>query len=60
MGTEEFEIAIEVEREEDGQYLAEVPAIPGVMAYGATEDEAVRRALTLALQVMADREQLPD
>jgi predicted RNase H-like HicB family nuclease len=60
MGTEEFEIAIEVEREEDGRYIAEVPAIPGVMAYGATEDEAVRRALTLALQVMADWEQLPD
>jgi predicted RNase H-like HicB family nuclease len=60
MGTEETEIMIEVEREEDGRYLAEVPAIPGVMAYGATEDEAVHRALSLALQVMSDRGLLGD
>jgi predicted RNase H-like HicB family nuclease len=53
---DEDEIAIEVEREEDGRYFAEVPAIPGVMAYGDTEDEAVRRALQLVLEVMAERE----
>ena len=48
-------IRVEVEREEDGRILASVPDLPGVMAYGATEDEAVRRVKGIALQVLADR-----
>ncbi len=48
-------LTIEVEREEDGRYLAEVPALPGVMVYGATESEAVPRVKALALRVLAER-----
>lgn len=45
---------VDVEREEDGRILASVPELPGVMAYGATELEAVRKAKAIALQVLAD------
>ena len=40
---------IEHEREEDGRWLAEVPELPGVLAYGATADEAMAKAEVLAL-----------
>ena len=46
---------IEHEREEDGRWLAEVPELPGVLAYGATVDEAVAKAEVLALRVLAER-----
>lgn len=48
-------ITFETEREDDGRWIAEVPAMPGVMAYGASEAEAVARAEALALRVLADR-----
>jgi predicted RNase H-like HicB family nuclease len=47
-------IRVEIEREEDGRILASVPDLPGVMAYGATEGEAVRKVKAIALQVLAD------
>jgi predicted RNase H-like HicB family nuclease len=46
---------LETEQEEDGRWLVEVPALPGVMAYGATPEEAKARAQALALRVVADR-----
>jgi predicted RNase H-like HicB family nuclease len=46
---------IELERESDGRWIAEVPALPGVLAYGATETEAKSRVEALALRVLADR-----
>ena len=46
---------IEHEREEDGRWLAEVPELPGVLAYGSTQDEAMARAEVLALRVLAER-----
>jgi len=46
---------IESEREADGRWLAEVPQWPGVLAYGATRDEAVARVQVLALRVLAER-----
>jgi predicted RNase H-like HicB family nuclease len=46
---------IEIEREEDGRWLAEVPALSGVMAYGEDRDEAVARVQALALRVIAER-----
>jgi predicted RNase H-like HicB family nuclease len=46
---------VEVEREEDGRWIAEVPELPGVMAYGKTRAEAIASVETLALRVMADR-----
>ena len=46
---------IEIEREEDGRWLAEVPVLPGVMVYGQTREEAIARVKALALRVLADR-----
>jgi predicted RNase H-like HicB family nuclease len=48
-------LKIEVERENDGRWIAEVPALPGVLAYGKTEAEARAHAVSLALRVIADR-----
>ena len=47
-------IRVEIEHEDDGRILASVPDLPGVMAYGSTEAEAVRKAKSIALQVLAD------
>jgi predicted RNase H-like HicB family nuclease len=47
--------SVEIEREDDGRWLAEVPALPGVMTYGADRDEAVSRVQALALRVIAER-----
>jgi predicted RNase H-like HicB family nuclease len=46
---------VETEVEADGRWIAEVPDLPGVMAYGATENEALASAQALALRVLADR-----
>jgi predicted RNase H-like HicB family nuclease len=46
---------IEHEREEDGRWLAEVPELPGVLAYGSTASEAMAKAQVLALRVLAER-----
>jgi predicted RNase H-like HicB family nuclease len=46
---------IQHEQEEDGRWIAEVPELPGVLAYGATADEAMAKAEVLALRVIADR-----
>jgi predicted RNase H-like HicB family nuclease len=46
---------LECEREEDGRWLAEVPELPGVLAYGASSEEAMAKAEVLALRVLADR-----
>jgi predicted RNase H-like HicB family nuclease len=48
-------VRIEIEREEDGRWIAEVPDLSGVMVYGGTRQEAVARAEALALRVIADR-----
>jgi predicted RNase H-like HicB family nuclease len=47
--------SIESEREEDGRWLAEVVDLPGVLAYGASRDEALAGAEILALRVLAER-----
>ena len=46
---------IEQEQESDGRWLAEVPELPGVLAYGATSLEAMSKVEVLALRVIADR-----
>lgn len=48
-------LTVEVEIENDGRWLAEVVALPGVLCYGSTRTEAVERAEALALRVLADR-----
>jgi predicted RNase H-like HicB family nuclease len=50
-----MKLSIECEREEDGRWLAEVPELPGALAYGATAEEAMGRAEVLALRVLAER-----
>ena len=46
---------IETERETDGRWIAEIVDMPGVVAYGATEKEAMASAQALAPRVLADR-----
>jgi predicted RNA binding protein YcfA (HicA-like mRNA interferase family)/predicted RNase H-like HicB family nuclease len=46
---------IELERETDGRWIAEVVELPGVLAYGASQDDAIARVQALALRVVADR-----
>lgn len=56
-------LSIEYEQEDDGRWIAEVMEIPGVLVYGATQDQAKAKAQALALRVLADRfehgEELP-
>jgi predicted RNase H-like HicB family nuclease len=48
-------LTIETEQEEDGRWIAEIPQLPGVLAYGATQDEAMAKAEALALRVLAEQ-----
>jgi predicted RNase H-like HicB family nuclease len=48
-------LKVESEREEDGRWIAEVPALPGVLTYGETEAQARARVQALVLRVIADR-----
>jgi predicted RNase H-like HicB family nuclease len=48
-------LTIEVEQEDDGRWLAEVPDLPGVLSYGQTRQEAIERVQVLTLRVLADR-----
>ncbi|MBI4479812.1 MAG: type II toxin-antitoxin system HicB family antitoxin [Acidobacteria bacterium] len=53
--TEGFALKVKLYREEDGRWLADIPALPGVTAYGKTRKQAVAAAEALALRVIADR-----
>jgi predicted RNase H-like HicB family nuclease len=46
---------IEIDREDDGRWIAEVPDLPGVMVYGKSREEVISRVKALALRVLADR-----
>jgi predicted RNase H-like HicB family nuclease len=46
---------VEIEQEDDGRWIAEVPDIPGALVYGDTSQEATARVQALALRVLADR-----
>ena len=50
-----MQFSIEIERETDGRWIAEIPSLPGVLAYGRTEAQARAKAYALALRVIADR-----
>lgn len=58
------DFTVEIERETDGRWIGEVTDLPGVLAYGATRDEAVAKAKALAFRVLADRlehgEEIPE
>lgn len=49
------DLRVEVDREEDGRWMAEISALPGVIAYGSDRTEAIRAVQAKALQVLADR-----
>jgi predicted RNase H-like HicB family nuclease len=49
------QFTLECELEDDGRWLAEVSQLPGVLAYGASANEAMAKAEVLALRVLADR-----
>jgi predicted RNase H-like HicB family nuclease len=51
-------LTIEIDHEEDGRWIGEVPELPGVLVNGATEAEAQNKAAALALRVLADRIEL--
>lgn len=57
-------LRIETEQEDDGRWLAEVPELPGVLAYGSSREQAVTHVEALALRVVAERlehgEEVPD
>jgi predicted RNase H-like HicB family nuclease len=48
-------LSIELDREEDGRWIAEVLELPGVMTYGATREDAISNSERLAIDVVADR-----
>ena len=52
---DKMNLAIELEQEEDGRWIAEIDELDGVLVYGATRDEAIKNVKTLALRVIADR-----
>jgi predicted RNase H-like HicB family nuclease len=57
-------LKIEIDREDDGRWIAEIPDLPGVLAYGQTREEAIERVKALSLRVIADRlehgEEIPE
>jgi len=50
-----MEYQIEFEQEDDGRWIAEIPTLPGVMAYGLSKGEAESKVEAMALRVIADR-----
>lgn len=48
-------LTIDLEQEDDGRWIAEIPELPGVMVYGETQSAAAQHARALALRVLADR-----
>jgi len=46
---------IEFDREDDGRWIAEIPSLPGAMAYGATKAQAKKAAVAIAYRILADR-----
>lgn len=50
-----MKLSIEIEQETDGRWIAEVPALPGTVAYGDTRDRAIAKAEALAFRVLAER-----
>jgi predicted RNase H-like HicB family nuclease len=50
-----FDLKVEFDRETDGRWIANIPALPGVMVYGRTRKQALTAVEALALRVIADR-----
>jgi predicted RNase H-like HicB family nuclease len=54
-GDMELKFQIDLDREEDGRWIAEIASLPGVIAYGKTKPEAVAKVKALALRVLPDQ-----
>lgn len=50
-----MQLLVEIDREEDGRWIADIVDLPGVMTYGATREEALAAVKALALRVLADQ-----
>jgi predicted RNase H-like HicB family nuclease len=50
-----MQFRIDIEQETDGRWLAEIEALPGVLAYGVTRTDAFAKVQALALRVLAER-----
>ena len=50
-----MKFTFEFEQEDDGRWIAEVPELPGVMAYGTTKDEAWDKVVALGMKVLAEQ-----
>lgn len=48
-------LKVEIEQEVDGRFIAEIPDLPGVMAYGQSREEALAKVEAIALRTLADR-----
>jgi predicted RNase H-like HicB family nuclease len=55
LGRERMRMQVEFEREEDGRWIAEIPAIPGALCYAPSQKEAAVKVVALALRILADR-----
>ena len=53
--TGSVDLSIELDREDDGRWIAEALELPGVMTYGSTREEAIGNTEKLALEAIADR-----
>jgi predicted RNase H-like HicB family nuclease len=53
-GSQDLRFIIETERETDGRWIAEIPQVPGALAYGETKEEAINKAYAIALRSVAD------
>jgi len=49
-----MKLTIELDREVDGRWIAEVIELPGVIVYGDTKEEAIKNAKVLGLEVIAE------
>jgi predicted RNase H-like HicB family nuclease len=53
-GSQDLRFVVETELETDGRWIAEIPQVPGALAYGATKEEAINKAYAIALRSVAD------
>jgi predicted RNase H-like HicB family nuclease len=54
MGESRVKFQSELDREEDGRWIAEITSLPGVLTYGKSKQEAIAKVKALALRVLAD------
>lgn len=54
IGSQDLRFVVEIELETDGRWIAEIPQVPGALAYGTTKEEAINKAYAIALRSVAD------